>query len=187
VQATSIGRLVLAVCLLLPASAGCALPPTSPVGAAIAPSATATASAGVLLPANSVVYLEMVDSVSSATSKPGDLFKLRVAMPVQSGDTVLIPVDTAAVGLVVHAAKAGAGGKAGELIVVARYLDLPQGQVKLRSSFGAVGASRVGTSLGVALLAGPFAMMIKGKQVVLPAGTSLSARLALDTRFSAAP
>lgn len=140
-----------------------------------------------MLPANTVIELEMLDTVGSRLSRPGDFFKLRVVEPVKSGDAVLIPAGAIAVGQVVHAAKSSGGGKAGELILAARYLDMPQGRILLRSTFGAAGKHRVGASLATSFLVGPFAMLIKGKEVELPAGSPLSARTALDNTFPASP
>ena len=139
-----------------------------------------------MLPANAVIELEMVDAVGSETSHPGDLFKMRVSAPVVWHGRMLVSVGTQAIGQVVHAQKAHGGGKGGELILAARYLELPQGQVKLHSTFGAAGANRVNASLALAYAVGPFAMMVKGKAVAMPAGAPLSARVAADTPILAA-
>lgn len=138
-----------------------------------------------ILAANSAIELETVDPVSSRTSKTGDFFKLKVRADVIASDgAILIPAGTPAVGQVVHAAKSGGGGKGGELILAARYVELAQGQVKLRSGFGAAGKARVGATLASSVVIGPFAMLIKGKDLELPAATPLSARLAQDTSFA---
>ncbi|OGT56806.1 MAG: hypothetical protein A3E01_08040 [Gammaproteobacteria bacterium RIFCSPHIGHO2_12_FULL_63_22] len=137
------------------------------------------------LAANTTIELETIDAVSSRTSKTGDFFKLKVRTDVLGADgAVLIPSGTPAVGQVVHAARSGGGGKGGELILAARYVELPQGQVKLRSGFGAAGKARVGATLATSVVIGPFAMLIKGKDLELPAATPLSARLAQDTSFA---
>jgi hypothetical protein len=140
-----------------------------------------------LLPANAVVELEMVDAVSSQTSKRGDLFHMRVVQPLRVGERELVPAGTVAVGQVVHAQKSGAGGRGGELILAARFLEMPQGQVKLRASLGAAGAARVKSSLALSFAVGPLALFVKGKTVSLPAGAALSARIAADTLLSPAP
>jgi hypothetical protein len=180
------GGHLLAACLVLPTlqatATELALPVTIEQGPAV--QASAAIPAGVVLAANSIIELEMVDTVSSVTSKRGDFFKLRVAVDVKSGDAVLIAAGTPVVGQVVHAAAAGNGGKGGELILAARYLELPQGQVKLRGSFGAAGKNRVGAALTTAVFGGPFGMMVRGKESVLPAGSALSAKLANDTSIS---
>lgn len=157
-----------------PSSATAPLASPEQLGARVAPPALP-------LPANTVIELEMIDTVSSKTSKRDDFFKLRVAVDVKSGDVVLIPAGTPVVGQVVHAQRAHGGGKAGELILAARYLDLPQGQVKLHSSFGASGRNRFGASVAGMVAFGVLGFLIKGKDVELAAGSPLSARLAADT------
>lgn len=137
------------------------------------------------LAANTVIELETIDAVSSRTSKTGDFFKLKVRADVRAADgAILIPAGTPALGQVVHAARSGGGGKGGELILAARFVELGQGQVKLRSGFGAAGKARVGATLATSMVVGPFAMLIKGKDLELPAATPLSARLGEDTIFT---
>ena len=168
-----LASLLLALCLCSTSVLADAIPVPGPVSEA--------------LPANTVIELEMVDAVSSETSKPGDFFRMRVAVGITSGQRLLVPAGTIAVGQVVHAARSRGGGKGGELILAARYLELPQGQVKLRSGFGAAGANRTRTSLALSYVVGPFAMLVKGKRMEMPAGAALSARVAADTPISFLP
>lgn len=135
----------------------------------------------ILLPANTIVELEMVDPVSSKTNKPGDFFKLRVAEAIKVGDVVLVPAGTPAMGQVVHAQKASGGGKPGELILAARHIDLPQGQIMLHSSFGAAGKDRTNASMAVSIALGVMGLFVHGKNIDLPVGSALSARIATDT------
>lgn len=149
-----------------------------------APASAPMPAPGALLPANTVVELELSAAVNSRTSRPGDQVSLRVASDVVLGGRVVIATGTPAYGQVVHAQKAGAGGKPGELILAARYLDLPQGRLKLRSNFGVAGARHSVASLVTAQFIGPFAMAVKGGEIDLPAGTRLATRTAeaLDLR-----
>lgn len=147
----------------------------------------APAAAVLSLPANTVIELETLDTVGSRLNKPGDFFRLRVAVDVRVGEQIVIPAGTPATGQVVHAAKAGAGGKGGELILAARFLSLPQGEVRLRSGFGATGRARVGAALATSVVVSVFGMLVQGKELVLPEGTPLSARLAADTQFPPPP
>lgn len=151
------------------------------------PATTApTTTAGLLVPANTVVELEMVDSVSSRTSKPGDIFLLRLAAPLVIDGTELLPAGTPATGEVVHAAKSGFGGKPGELLLAARFIDAPQGRIKLRAGLGAAGQDNTKASIGVAIVAGAglagavVGMAVRGKDLELDAGTRVSARISAD-------
>jgi hypothetical protein len=187
---TPLRRGILPVVLIL--SSHCALAQTaaSPAPAVSPTPAPAEATApgtAVILPANTVVELEMVDTITSKTSQSGDFFKLKIALPVQRDGIEIIPAGTPVVGQVVHAQAARGGGKAGELIVAARYIELPQGQIKLRSGFGAAGQDKTNEVAVAAVLIGVFSMMIKGKDLVLPAGHALSARLSADSAIQTTP
>jgi hypothetical protein len=174
---------------LLVQSAGTTVPHVEPepkAKAIEAPYAARTA----LLPALTVIELETVDMVSSGVHKPGDFFELRVASPVKVGETVLIPAGTPAIGQVVHSAKRGMAGKPGELILAARYVELPSAQVKLRATLGSVGKNNNNAAAGVIIAASALAPVgafiglgIQGRNTVLPAGTLVAARTAVDTEI----
>jgi hypothetical protein len=156
--------------------------------------APATTSATLLLPANTVVQLQLDETVSSKTNKPGDFFKLHTLADVKIGALVVVPAGTPAVGQVVHAAKSGGGGKAGELILAARYLDTPSGQIKLHSGFWGSGRDKLAAANGmlvatavIAPITGFLVFAIRGKEIELPVGSPLSARIAMDTPISSAP
>lgn len=161
--------------------------PTPAAGQAVAAAPSAAVTAPAPVPANTVVELELVDPVGSRTSKPDELFALRVVADVSVGGQVLIPAGSPAVGQVVHAQKAGGGGKAGELILAARHVDTPQGRVRLRSTFGAAGAHHTVASLVTAQFIGPFAMAVRGGEIVLAPGTRMLARTAPAASTSGSP
>jgi hypothetical protein len=136
-----------------------------------------------VVPANTLLELEAVDLVSSATNHPGDLFALRLSEPLLWGTTELLPAGTPVQGQVVHAARSRGGGKAGELLLAARYAQTSQGRIKLRSNFGASGKDHTKGALAASLVVGVFAMAIHGSEQVVSPGTSLSARLAEPVTF----
>jgi hypothetical protein len=162
-------------------------PVIAPVIAPLFPATVPATTAASPLPSNTVIELELLDPLSSETSHKGDFFKLRVVQPVVVEGEERVPAGSIAVGQIVHAAKSGMGGKGGELLLAARYLDLPSGQVKLRSTFGAAGQGHVVASLIVAEFFGPFGLAVHGKHLDLPAGTRIAARVAPLTPTVAAP
>ena len=95
----------IAFCMLLPAPSG------------------AAAIAG--LHTCSVVAVQMVDDVDSSTAKPGDFFRFQTINAVTVGDKIVIPARTMGYGIVAVASPAGAGGRAGTLVLEPRYLVLP--------------------------------------------------------------
>lgn len=156
-----------------------------------APMAAATVPA---IPAMTPVDIEILDAVSSKTNKPGDMFRIRLAEPIEIDGKTVVPAGVEGQGEVVHAAKARAAGKPGELILAARYLDWNGARLPLRS-FGygkAAGKDRVDTAFAVAVGAGSvFALFVSGGQIEIPVGTranaKLSAAVALPTLSPPSP
>lgn len=159
---------------------------TTPIDPAAAAVVAAPASRAGRVAANTVVILELVDGISSKTNLRGEKFNLRLAEPIRLGDQVLVPAGTAVVGEILHAQKASGGGRAGELTIAARYIDAPSGPIKLRSSVGSAGASHTQAALATSFIAGPFAMMVQGSDRILPAGSRISSKTAVDIDVDAA-
>lgn len=139
------------------------------------------------IPALTVVDIDILDSLDSKSSKPGDFFRIRLTEPIQIDGRTLVPAGTEGVGQVVHAAKARAAGKAGELILAARYLDYRGTQVKLRSfRYGAsTGKSNVDTAAVVGIaVATPLILVIAGGEIRVPAGTRANAKTAFETMLT---
>lgn len=129
--------------------------------------------------AGSLVQIEIVDPVNSATATRGDVVRLRLTAPVLAGDTVLLPAGTPGLGEVIHAERARGGGKAGELLLAARHLDYADYRIPLRGmKLGGNGSHRAGAALAVAIAAGPVGMLVRGGNLEVPVGTLAEARLA---------
>jgi hypothetical protein len=135
-----------------------------------------------VLPAETEIHLRLLEPVASNTHKHGDRFKLEVAEPVVVDGDVLIPAGAAVVGEVIHAAKAGFGGKGGELILTSRFVRVGEREVKLRSFSAGNGSQRVNLALGLSfVLVGVF---VQGNNIALPAGADVFARLAADNELT---
>ena len=117
------------------------------------------------VPALTPVIVRIEDEISSKTNKSGDRFKITVAEDVRVGDAVVIPAGSIGEGEVIHAAKSGAGGKAGELIVVARFVRVGDNEIRLRSfALGVAGKDKTVDSLAASIVVGPFAMFSVGRR-----------------------
>jgi len=138
------------------------------------------------LPALTQVSLVMDAEISSATAKPGDRFRFHVTEDVVQGDAILIPAGSAGEGEVVHAAKSKGGGRAGELVLAARFVTVDGRQVPLRSFAAGSGKDRSNAALGVAVAVGLWGMLVRGSELVMPAGTPVSAKIAEDVQLPAA-
>jgi hypothetical protein len=154
--------------------------PASEVAPEVTPAAAASASTPaplrVTLPASSAVPMRLLQEVSSGTHIRGQKFELAVTDDITAGDHVVIPADSVVTAEVVHAQKAGALGKAGELIIAARYVDVGGRQIRLRAQLMQTGKDKT----MAALLIVPF---IRGKNLVLPADTEVVARTVNDESF----
>lgn len=137
--------------------------------------------ARVTVPALTPVIVRLEEAVSSNQNKPGDRFKIAVAEDVRVGEAVVIPAGSTGEGEVVHAARSGAGGKAGELIVVARFVRVGDQEVRLRSfALGVAGKDHSNDAFASSFLIGPFAMFVKGGVITVPAATLGTAKTALE-------
>jgi hypothetical protein len=136
-----------------------------------------------LLPALTPVRLVMDAEISSAANKAGDRFPFHVAADIAEGNIVLIPAGSAGEGEVVHAAKSKGGGRAGELILAARFVTVGGKQVRLRSFSAGSGSDHSNAALGVGIAFGLFGMLVRGGELVMPAGTAVSAKTAEDVQL----
>jgi hypothetical protein len=171
--------------------------PTTPAAAtpAAAPLPAETPGASCCaVPVRSPIEIEMLDTINSKDNHNGESFRFRVAEPLSVGGRVVIPAGTTGVGEVVHAARARAMGKAGELILAARYLDLNGTRIPLRTlRFGTQqGRDNSGTvtaigvaSAGTIPVASLVAFVITGGEVRVPAGTRGTVQTAAE--FTLAP
>jgi hypothetical protein len=133
----------------------------------------------IAVPALTPVYLRLEEPISSNVNKPGDHFRITIAEDVRVGDGIVIAAGTEGVGEVVHAARSGGGGKAGELILAARLVHVGDQDVWLRSfAMGRVGKDRTEQALATSVVAGPFAMFVRGGAIVIPSGTLANAKTA---------
>jgi len=146
----------------------------------------AQAPISVTVPSLTPVFLKLGADISSNVNKPGDRFPISVAEDVRVGDSVVIPAGSAGEGEVVHAAKSGAGGKAGELILAARFVRVGDVEVRLRSfALGAAGKDHTAGALATSFIAGPFAMFVHGGVLIIPHDTLAAAKTAVELQLPA--
>jgi len=140
----------------------------------------------VTVPALTPVPVRLEEPISSNKNKIGDHFRITVAEDVRVGDALVIPAGSAGEGEVIHAARSGAGGKAGELILAARYVRVGDIEVRLRSfALGVVGKDQAANSLAASMIIGPFAMFVKGGVITVPPATLGIAKTALEFKLPA--
>lgn len=138
------------------------------------------------LPLKTAVDIEIVDQIGSKISHIGDTFALRLAEPIVVDGKVVLPAGIPGRGEVIHTAKAGWGGKAGELIVTARYLDCGTLRIPLgHFHFGKTGEDRAETALGVGMVVPLASFLISGGEVVVSPGARANAKVTADVDLAA--
>lgn len=136
------------------------------------------------IPAGTPVSFEFVDRVHSRLNKIGDRFRIRLREPLVVEGRTVLPGGAEGVGEVIHAARARAAGKAGELILAARYLDHGGTRVPLRAfRFGASGTDNRDAAFAVGLAAGPLAYLVVGGELDIKPGTPGHAKVAADVEI----
>jgi hypothetical protein len=157
-----------------------------------------------ILPALSPVEIEILASLSSDRSHPGDMFPIRLHAPLSIDGQAVIPAGTLGIGEVVEAKRASGGGAPGVLILSARYLEFGGRQIRLRSMQAAgngrdrsaqAGRMAYGGHARVMAVGNPVtvvpltvvASMVKGGESVVPAGALAEALTAQDVEIAPPP
>lgn len=139
------------------------------------------------------VRLAITSPLASNTVSSGQTFAFALSEPILLDGGRSIPAGTPGQGEIVHAAHSGMAGKAGELVLAARYLDHHGVRIPLRSMrFGTAGKDQTGTANAIAIgtavvapIAGIFALAITGGEVRIPAGAFAEAKVSADTQIDA--
>lgn len=138
------------------------------------------------IPAGTVVEIQIDSPVNSKTFVTGAWYDISLTQAVMLGDQIAIPAGTKGKGQVVHAAKAGWGGKPGELILAARYLELGEQKIALRGmKMGGVGKNNNAEALLAGAVLTPLVFAINGTNANVGQGTLATAKLVAD--FPPAP
>jgi hypothetical protein len=158
--------------------------------AAAGPAESATiAPAPVSIAAGTPVEIEFMAPLSSKTAKIDDMFQIRLTAPILIDGKVVVPVGTLGAGQIVHAAKAGGGGKAGELIVTVRWVEHLGTRITLRRlRMGGLdrGADRREGAFGVSMAVPLAGFLVRGGEKTIEAGTLGNAIVAADVAVTPA-
>jgi hypothetical protein len=151
------------------------------------------------VPIDTTVEIDIATALNSKDNKIGDMFPIRLMTPiVDASGATLVPAGTAGEGEVIHAARARALGKAGEMILAARYLKCGDTRIPLgHFKFGGAGhdpsKAVIGSNAAVAGAAtlAPVAavavvplMFVSGGEFRVPAGTHAMARTTAPVALS---
>jgi hypothetical protein len=158
--------------LAVPVMAQEAAPPESVVPLSVMPPS-------VMLPAGTLVALRVETEMSSKTAKRGDRFPLSLAADILLDGRVVVPAGARGEGEVVHSAGTGFGGRAGELLLAARYLEIGAARLKLQSfKIAKTGANNTAEAVVLSNVVLPVGLLITGSSAVVPAGQVATAKTA---------
>jgi hypothetical protein len=136
----------------------------------------ALASPARVVPAGTSVTLRLKQPVSSRTAKRGDLFKVELVNDIFVEVSTVIPAGTKGMAQVVHSSPKGFGGRAGELIVAARYLESAGRRLPLRKTkFSSAGSDNAGAAMATSIAAPVIGLFVTGTSVDLPEGSIIVA------------
>lgn len=162
----------------------------APAGAQQVPTATLAAPApvdgGILVEADTLIRLMVLNEVSSRTVQPGERFVLRVDEPVVVAGTTIIPAGAKAWGEVLDAQKSGAVGKAGRLQARLVSVEVGGQEVPISGKQQTAG-EKGGTQVALGFLGmGPLALLAPGNNAKLKAGEFFNAYFTTDLLFDPA-
>ncbi|HKY80553.1 MAG TPA: hypothetical protein VJM09_03685 [Sphingobium sp.] len=126
---------------------------------------------GLVLPEGMAIQLETREDISSKSARVGDQVQLAVAKPVTVGATTLIAAGSPAVGEVAHVRDNGLLGRSGKLDIRVSQIKAGSVDVPVRGQRNAKGKSGTLGAVGAGILFLPLAVIVRGKDVRLPAGT----------------
>jgi hypothetical protein len=146
-----------------------------------------------VVPAGTLVVVEVTEALDAATARPGWMFGLKLVAPIIVDGVTLAPAGTIGRGEVVDAKAANLGGRPARLILAARYLDVapPAGsadapvRIKLQSlKLGGGGQDNSGVALTATMVVGVVGMLVPGGNIAYPAGTHATAKVATAVTFA---
>ena len=159
---------------------------------AVAVPVVAETPAAIVLPALTNIRIRVLADLASKQNATGDEFDIELVEPISVAGGYVVPSGTRGRGWVIHADKARFGGKAGELLLGARYLKLGNVEIPLRSmKVGArPGKDNGGLAMGMAVAGGAVggvaSMFITGGQARVATGMEAMAKIASDVELPVA-
>jgi hypothetical protein len=125
------------------------------------------------------------ESLSSATNHEDDPVGFEVTEDVKVGDVLAIPRGASAHGHVVEVEPKRRMGRAGKLNFTLDYVRAPDGtNIRLRASSERKGQDKTGTVIVGTVLVSPLFLIMHGKDVNIPKGTSFNAYVDGDRQIT---
>lgn len=130
------------------------------------------------IPAGTSLEFVLLDTVSSATARVGDIFRLKSRTAVVVDGVEVLPRGLNAHGEVIHADNRGLIGKPGELLLKLRAVDWQGRSIRLRNSVGGVAKDKTGQVVTIQILFGVAVFFVGGNEIEIPADSIILGELA---------
>lgn len=136
------------------------------------------------LTANTPVALTLNGGLTTRQTLTGTKFSMTVAQDVMADGVVVVPKGSRAIGLVTYAKKNSGFGKSGKMELAFKYIEIGGHQIPLEGSFFQEGEGNTAGTVGAVFAAGVIGgLVVKGKEVDLPAGRDFDATILKDVPF----
>lgn len=133
---------------------------------------------GTAIPALTPVTVRIMTALDSKTATIGACFPIALADPIIIDGVQLVPAGASGLGQVVHAAKARAAGKGGELILAARFVEHGGVRIDLRSlEFRKSGKDQLDVALAASAALPLAGYLFSGGNVWVAEGAVASAKV----------
>ncbi len=140
------------------------------------------------IPDGTAVKLATTAELNSATNNEDDPVGLEVTEDVKVGDTVLVHKGATAMGHITDVEKKKRLGRAGKLNFAVDYVKAPDGtNVRLRATSQRKGDDKTGTVIVGTVLLSPLFLIMRGKDVKIPKGTTFTAFVDGDRDIALGP
>ena len=127
------------------------------------------------IPEGTVVSLEFLDLLSSASATKGQKFNLEVVEDVLVDGVLVAEAGVMAVGTVIDVQKRRMMGRSGDLNLSIDYMLIDGKRVRLRASQSGKGSNKIAATAVLTYLFGPLGLLKRGKDVEIAQGTSIDA------------
>jgi hypothetical protein len=144
----------------------------------------AESASGTAIPALTPVAVRILTALDSKTATIGACFPIALADPIIIDGVELVPAGASGLGQVVHAAKARAAGKGGELILAARFVEHAGIRIDLRSlEFRKSGKDQLDAALAASAALPLAGYLFSGGNVWVAEGAVASAKVRHTVRI----
>ncbi len=143
-----------------------------------------TAATKIVITEGMPLTIVTTQDISSKDVARGDTVVFKVDEDFMAGGQVIVKKGTLAKGSVINAEKGGSLGKSGTLAIQVETTTMVDGGVlPLRAAKGSEGADKTNSAMAIGILAGPFALLKKGGEAIVKAGSKLTVYTAEERHF----